>query len=414
MPARKQIKKGEVFADGNLIAVEDGVYSKDSAGRSRQHVLVRCTLNKCGKKKKFVSTDLRGGKVQSCGCMKNKPAHNRKRIKKGDKLANGNLIAVEDGFWKNSGRTQMVRCLCTLCGNEREKPYDIGSINKGKSTSCGCHRKKITSERSRKPIQKGRKFRRGKLIAVEDGRYVGHEQRVRCKCMWCGETVKDYSVKEIRTPKGTKSCGCIKSDVLSAKAFKQVKAGERFYDLQAIEDGYIPVRGNGGQVVKCVCLRCNKAEPRLYEVGNLKCGNSQSCGCRQKEWASKHGVETLVNSSRGGLRWKYEGPKGEVVMRSSYEVAVAHALDKDKTKWTYEPKQFLLADGVRYIPDFYLPSTDEWIEVKGYASESWLKKEKLFRSAGYKLIVVDNDSIKSFTGYGPNQTKVVYAHCRLR
>jgi hypothetical protein len=36
-------------------------------------------------------------------------------------------------------------------------------------------------------------------------------------------------------------------------------------------------------------------------------------------------------------------------------------------EYQYEPEGFDLGDGIFYLPDFYLPKTDTWIEVKGKA-----------------------------------------------
>ena len=42
----------------------------------------------------------------------------------------------------------------------------------------------------------------------------------------------------------------------------------------------------------------------------------------------------------------------------------------------YEPKTFTLKDGRLYTPDFYLPETKEWIEIKGD-----YKKQKNYNKA---------------------------------
>jgi len=50
--------------------------------------------------------------------------------------------------------------------------------------------------------------------------------------------------------------------------------------------------------------------------------------------------------------------------RSRLEARWARFFDAAEIEWKYEPEGFEL-DGVRYLPDFYLPSSETWVEVKG-------------------------------------------------
>jgi predicted nuclease of restriction endonuclease-like RecB superfamily len=65
-------------------------------------------------------------------------------------------------------------------------------------------------------------------------------------------------------------------------------------------------------------------------------------------------------------------------MRSNWEVAYAKWLDKQNIKWQYEQQTFDLGD-TTYTPDFYLPETDTYIEIKGYWYNISKKKFKLFK-----------------------------------
>jgi hypothetical protein len=64
-----------------------------------------------------------------------------------------------------------------------------------------------------------------------------------------------------------------------------------------------------------------------------------------------HGKRTLVGST-----W----------MRSTYEARFARALDARGIAWCYEPKWFSVAEGRAYLPDFYVPSLDVYVEIKGW------------------------------------------------
>lgn len=75
-----------------------------------------------------------------------------------------------------------------------------------------------------------------------------------------------------------------------------------------------------------------------------------------------------------GYRIYYKG----ICMRSSWEVAYARYLNRNYLKWLYESRTFDLGD-MTYIPDFYLPKTNEYIEIKGYWRGNAKKKFNLFK-----------------------------------
>ena len=51
--------------------------------------------------------------------------------------------------------------------------------------------------------------------------------------------------------------------------------------------------------------------------------------------------------------------------RSRLEARWAVFFDSSKIKYLYEPEGFKLSDGTYYLPDFYLPNEDYYVEVKG-------------------------------------------------
>ena len=68
----------------------------------------------------------------------------------------------------------------------------------------------------------------------------------------------------------------------------------------------------------------------------------------------------------------------------------AKYLDKQNTKWQYESKTFDLGN-TTYTPDFYLSKIKKYIEVKGYKSEVFKNKFKLFKKLypRMKIEIVD-------------------------
>lgn len=75
----------------------------------------------------------------------------------------------------------------------------------------------------------------------------------------------------------------------------------------------------------------------------------------------------------------------EYTVRGHWEENVANKLTNDNVLWIKNYSLKYLKDGIRktYNPDFYLPMTNEFIEVKGYYSNK--DKEKM------KLVLEQND-----------------------
>lgn len=81
-------------------------------------------------------------------------------------------------------------------------------------------------------------------------------------------------------------------------------------------------------------------------------------------------------------KWiKYKGIK----FRSSWEVAYAKYLTKKNIKWQYESKTFDLGN-TTYTPDFYLPESDTYVEIKGWWRDDAKKKFKMFKKI-YKIFI---------------------------
>lgn len=84
------------------------------------------------------------------------------------------------------------------------------------------------------------------------------------------------------------------------------------------------------------------------------------------------------NSQYGKITHGKSGKYKGIWMRSSWEISYAKYLDRNKIKWFYEPKVFGLGD-FTYRPDFYLPRTNEYIEIKGWWRDDAKKKFRLFK-----------------------------------
>lgn len=70
----------------------------------------------------------------------------------------------------------------------------------------------------------------------------------------------------------------------------------------------------------------------------------------------------------------------DITVRSTWEANFIRYLNYLGIEFLYEPKGFVLNDGRKYYPDFYIPTEDLWIEVKGVITEERLEKFNLFKN----------------------------------
>jgi len=104
---------------------------------------------------------------------------------------------------------------------------------------------------------------------------------------------------------------------------------------------------------KSSSLHCKELNRRRKEEGYLR------------EEYSKKAVEMIKDpANRFGTRKGYPVIYNEVSFRSSWEVSFAKYLDSHNIPWVYEPKRIPLNNGHSYLPDFYLPDLDLYIEIK--------------------------------------------------
>ena len=79
-------------------------------------------------------------------------------------------------------------------------------------------------------------------------------------------------------------------------------------------------------------------------------------------------------------------------LRSTWEANYARILNYLGLEWSYEPKRFSTPYG-SYAPDFYLPSTNEYVEVKGweFGTLQKTKRDWLIENESLRLRMIDGN-----------------------
>jgi len=205
-------------------------------------------------------------------------------------------------------------------------------------------------------------------IGKDHPRWKGGKERFKCKC---GKTISFYA----------KQCSnCYASNIKGENnpLYKQGKP-------KCIDCGI--------QLKDYTSKRCRhhakiyqyKINPNSNPMKNNKHTNitknkiSKTLKTKQINIGKKNGM--FGKPTPHGKRLSYKN----IWMRSSWEIAYAKYLDNQKIKWLYEPKAFDLNNGYTYRPDFYLPKSDTYIEIKGYWRDKAKMKFNLFKKLYSKL-----------------------------
>jgi len=330
------------------------------------------------------------------------------------------VLFYEDSIKGGSGgRMFLCRCKCGV-----EKLFSGNRLKSGRHKSCGCKGfgnygdSSFVTPHSRLKRQKeiatiGEVWGKLTILDLYISETVTGKGSLRlCKCECGVEKILGYS----KLKNGdVKSCGCLKykrglkypykpntshdyvSVVLKTREVKRSKNLKRIglvFNRLTITDVVFPEKGKSIYVCRCSCDKIYK----LNRFCRLVRGDVKSCGCLAKEVSSKTASKLSTYNNKIGRIHIYTKNGVSFKMRSSYEFAFANYLTSEGIEWEYEPKLFVLKEGCRYKPDFYVPATNEWYEVKGYIDEKSKEKIDLFREQGHIIIVVDQEYIKRVTG----------------
>lgn len=238
----------------------------------------------------------------------------------------------------------------------------------------------------------GKRFGTLKIISCETSKPPYYYVYFNCICD-CGNVIKirkDVILNKVRNGKSI-SCGCSHTTAgkgnIGKKHDSKAKThiGEIHNRLTIIDIKQIPCKG-----YKMICkCECGSITEQFY--ADLVKNKVFSCGCYGREQQSKTGSKVGLNNCTktcSKYKWHYEKEGKKINMRSGFEVMFAMALDKEKVEWEYEPKVFKLQDDKRYIPDFYLPKQNKWVEIKGRFTEVSKEKIKEFENMGNNILVI--------------------------
>lgn len=104
------------------------------------------------------------------------------------------------------------------------------------------------------------------------------------------------------------------------------------------------------------------------------------------------------------IETSYSGCK----FRSRIEARWAVFFDKLGVKWEYEKEGYDLGEAGWYLPDFWLPGLQCWIEIKGEEPDSLYNKKlyALAEGTGHDLYLFVGSIPHTIDSYGPNNKEL--------
>ena len=197
----------------------------------------------------------------------------------------GRLTVIS--FNKKEKRKIFWNCICD-CG--KEVIILRNNLKNGHTKSCGCYKKERTHEAKFKDLT-GQKF--GRLFVKEyKGSNKNSNSLFLCECD-CGKKII-VSGSSLTTG-NTKSCGCFQKEKAHEMGFKDF-TGQKFGRLLVKEyKGTNTVRNS---LFLCEC-ECGKQT--IVSGGRLTSGNTQSCGCLNKERIHEANFKDITGQKFGRL-----------------------------------------------------------------------------------------------------------------
>ncbi len=206
----------------------------------------------------------------------------------------GRWTVIERGadYFYNEKPSPQWTCICE-CGEIRD--VSAGSLKRGKSLSCGCLHREITSKLFTEELA-GQVF--GRLTVLERAESykrtdVGFNTQWLCLCS-CGNK-KVILASSLKTG-NTVSCGCYFKERRFASKFKDI-TGKRYGKLLVLSYSH----ANRRTYWNCVC-DCGKEILKSYD--DLTSGKCKSCGCLRESFIASELKKYFVENHGAKAEYK--------------------------------------------------------------------------------------------------------------
>ena len=135
-----------------------------------------------------------------------------------------------------------------------------------------------------------------------------------------------------------------------------------------------------------------KSEARMGALNPIY-GVGHTIEAKEKMSKSFEDGRRMGYNTHWGKGAYYDTPnQSKVWMRSGWEVKTADYLTENNVDWYYEYEWLVIGEGKRYLPDFFLPEHNCYVEVKGRKKERDMEKFMLAKEK-YEVLLWDGEEL---------------------
>lgn len=203
------------------------------------------------------------------------------------------VIEKQDEDVLSNNKYHVIKWLCCCkCGNEVVVRGD--SLRNGVTLSCGCYHKERIHECLFEDLT-GRIFGRLKVIDIHS-KNNKNSTKWNCLCECGNKTVVEG--KSLKSGV-IKSCGCLKSELLSIK-FKKNMSEKTFGRLKVLNE--VSERSKSG-IIKYKC-ECSCGRNIIVSGESLRSGSTKSCGCLSESFIANELKKYFVKNHNAITEYK--------------------------------------------------------------------------------------------------------------
>lgn len=305
---RYNVVYGQKF--GKLKVLEEIEPRRKRSGTPIRRIKVECD---CGKIFEVDLPAITGGNTKSCGCSLLNLGGKKCRKYEGHIFGRLTIIRELPGVRKKGGsicRTMECRCDCGVV-----KPIRLRDLKSGRTVSCGCYGRQMSSDVNSLKLTIGQK--RGDLTLIkeidrvtkynEDGTVLSTVRYLMVHCNKCN-TDKKMTVRRFINEEEPIDCGCGKSERISEAQKINIVAGEKYNHLTIIREiereGIFNISDDGRKkyIKRIVECKCDCGVIKEYYFVSVYGGEKRSCGCQNK--IELHGLCANENTRKMYNRWR--------------------------------------------------------------------------------------------------------------
>ena len=172
---------------------------------------------------------------------------------------------------------------------------------------------------------------------------------------------------------------------------KEVKLRRMFCSKECLDQHKMNLKLEKYKDHDIIFVEHNKGDGKKQQVVKIRhncpvCNNDKGYGFISSlktpcmKCSRKNQKQMIINHNFYGQRKLIKHNDKIIATRSTYESFYIEYLKTNNIDFLYEPERFKLKNGISYLPDFYIPANDEYIELKGFMRENDKIKIEQFRS----------------------------------